>query len=93
VVTTREPDATRYHPGGRSLTWVATIAAGRLRVQQDDQAIYVIDVEEPVAWMPCQRAVWLDGELILDPDRARALAAEAGLFTGERHDRRAAGTR
>jgi hypothetical protein len=81
---TREPDSISYHPGGRSLTWHATIPAGALRVQQDEQAIMPGEMlEEPAGWRVVQRAAWLDGELILDPDQAKALAAAARLFTEE----------
>jgi hypothetical protein len=83
-MSTRPPDHVSYHHGGRSLTWLATVADGALRVQQDDQALMSAErPDEPVGWAPVQRAVWLNDLLVMAPGRARALAAEAGLFTEE----------
>lgn len=72
-----------YTPGGKYVTCYATIAVGRLRITDTYQAVYLGDEltgSHPAdAYVLTLREAYLDGQPVLDPDRARALAEQAGL--------------
>ena len=72
-----------YPPGGKIVTATAQVADGQLTITDTYQAVYLGDAwtgnYPPDAYILTLRQAELNGGLVLDPARSKALAAEAGL--------------
>ena len=75
---THQSGVTTYTAGGKTVTMVRQVREGILRVEDTYQAVMSdFKLDGPLGYSLTLRRAWLDGNLILDPVRAQALADEA----------------